>query len=320
MDVFACLAEVASRYGYVRPTLTDSPGIDVKGGRHPVVERVMPPGSFVSNDTRISTGDSQVAVLTGPNMAGKSTYIRQVALIVLMAQIGSYVPADSATIGVVDRIFTRVGLQDDLTTGQSTFMIEMVETASILNQATRRSLVILDEIGRGTSTYDGLSIARSVVEHIHNDPGLGCQTLFATHYHELTRLADTLPRVRNYTVAVSEDDGQVVFLHRILPGAADKSYGIHVAQMAGLPPTVIARAWEVLGELESDGRRAGGGRTGKGRRDASLQIPLFGGRDPTAEELAALDVSNMTPLEAINTLYRLQQKAREANGGDSTGG
>ena len=315
VDVFACLAEAASRYGYVRPTLTNGGGMEIKGGRHPVVERVMPPGAFVPNDTRISNDDAQVILLTGPNMAGKSTYIRQVAVIVLMAHIGSYVPADSAAIGVVDRIFTRVGLQDDLTTGQSTFMIEMVETASILNQATPRSLIILDEIGRGTSTYDGLSIAQSVVEHIHNDPGLGCQTLFATHYHELTQLAATLPRVRNYTVAVSEEEGQAVFLHRIVPGGADKSYGIHVAQLAGLPKSLIARAWEVLGELESD-VRGPAPRSRRRRRDASPQMPLFGGRDPTLEELAALDVHNMTPLEAINTLYRLQQKAREKQGGE----
>ena len=315
VDVFACLAEAASRYGYVRPTLTDAGGIEIRGGRHPVVERVMAPGAFVPNDTQSSNEGAQVIVLTGPNMAGKSTYIRQVAVIVLMAQIGSYVPADSATIGVVDRIFTRVGLQDDLTTGQSTFMIEMVETAAILNQATRRSLIILDEIGRGTSTYDGLSIARSVVEHIHNDPGLGCQTLFATHYHELTQLATTLPRVRNYTVAVSEEDGQAVFLHRIVPGGADKSYGIHVAQLAGLPKSLITRAWEVLGELESDGRGPAAKPRQK-RSDPSLQMALFGGQDATLKELAEMDVQNMTPLEAINTLYRLQQKARETSGGE----
>ncbi len=315
VDVFACLAEAASRYGYVRPELADTAGIDIRGGRHPVVERVMPPGSFVPNDTRSSDIDAQVIVLTGPNMAGKSTYIRQVAVIVLMAQVGSYVPADKATIGLVDRIFTRVGLQDDLTTGQSTFMIEMVETASILNQATPRSLVILDEIGRGTSTYDGLSIARAVVEHIHNDPGLGCQTLFATHYHELTQLAATLPRVRNYTVAVSEEEGRAVFLHRIVPGGADKSYGIHVAQLAGLPKSLVARAWEVLGELESGGRGPGS-RPRRRRKDPSLQMALFGGQHPTLEELAALDVQNMTPLEAINTLYRLQREARESRPGD----
>ena len=315
IDVFAALAEVSSGYGYVRPHLTDGDGMEIKGGRHPVVERVIPPGTFVPNDTYLSTNDAQLVVLTGPNMAGKSTYIRQVALIVLMAQIGSFVPAESATIGLVDRIFTRVGLQDDLATGQSTFMIEMVETAAILNQATSRSLVILDEIGRGTSTYDGLSIARSVVEYIHNNPRLGCKTLFATHYHELTQLANTAPRVRNYTVAVSEEGGDVVFLHRIVPGGADKSYGIHVAQLAGLPKTVINRAWEVLKDLEGDGAlRKGRPRAAraKGEGAATLPMALFNDSSQIMEELLRVDVSNLTPLEAINVLYGLQEKAKNS--------
>jgi len=317
IDVFAALAEAASRYGYVRPYLTNEEGIEIKGGRHPVVERVMPPGTFVPNDTYLSARrDAQLILLTGPNMAGKSTYIRQVALTVLMAQIGSFVPAESATMGLVDRIFTRVGLQDDLVTGQSTFMVEMVETATILNQATSRSLVILDEIGRGTSTYDGLSIARSVVEYIHNNPRLGCKTLFATHYHELTQLASTLPRVRNYTVAVSEDGGKVVFLHRIVPGGADKSYGIHVAQLAGLPKAVINRAWEVLGDLEGDRhpeRRPRATRSHPQKGAAAHQMPLFASEPPPlVEELLRLDVPNMTPLEAINVLYELQKKAKES--------
>ena len=315
IDVFSALAEMSSRYGYVRPHLTDGEEIEIKGGRHPVVERVIPPGTFVPNDTGLSTSDAQLVVLTGPNMAGKSTYIRQVALIVLMAQMGSFVPAESATIGLVDRIFTRVGLQDDLATGQSTFMIEMVETAAILNQATSRSLVILDEIGRGTSTYDGLSIARSVVEYIHNSPRLGCKTLFATHYHELTQLADTVPRVRNYTVAVSEEGGDVVFLHRIVPGGANKSYGIHVAQLAGLPRTVINRAWEVLRDLEGDGApQKGGSRAtrAKGEMAATLQMSLFNESSPLMEELLRVDVSNLTPLEAINVLYELQEKAKNS--------
>ena len=315
MDVFSALAEVSSSYGYVRPHLTDGEGIEIKGGRHPVVERVIPPGAFVPNDTDLSTSDAQLVVLTGPNMAGKSTYIRQVALIVLMAQIGSFVPAESATIGLVDRIFTRVGLQDDLATGQSTFMIEMVETAAILNQATSRSLVILDEIGRGTSTYDGLSIARSVVEYMHNSPRLGCKTLFATHYHELTQLANTVPRVRNYTVAVSEEGSDVVFLHRIVPGGADKSYGIHVAQLAGLPRTVINRAWEVLRDLEGGGApRKGSSRAtrAKGEAAATLQMSLFNESSPLMQELLRIDVSNLTPLEAINVLYELQEKAKNS--------
>ena len=315
IDVFSALAEVASRHDYVRPALTEGDTIDIKDGRHPVVERVLPIGTFVPNDTYLSTGDAQLTILTGPNMAGKSTYIRQVALIILMAQIGSFVPAGSATLGLVDRIFTRVGLQDDLATGHSTFMVEMVETASILNQATPRSLIILDEIGRGTSTYDGLSIARSVAEYIHNNPRLGCKTLFATHYHELTQLAGTLPRVRNHTVAVSEDEGQVIFLHRIVPGGADKSYGIHVAQLAGLPRAVTNRAWEVLKDLEgNDGSRDKRPKTVRTRRQAqALQMPLFGADPspllPLLEELLQMDVPNMTPLEAINKLYELQKKA-----------
>ena len=312
LDVFAALAEVASRHGYVRPRLTEAEGIEIRAGRHPVVEQVMPPGTFVPNDTCISSSDSQLVILTGPNMAGKSTYIRQVALIVLMAQIGSFVPAESVTMGLVDRVFTRVGLQDDLATGQSTFMIEMVETASILNQATSRSLVILDEIGRGTSTYDGLSIARSVAEYIHNNPRLGCKTLFATHYHELTQLGGILPRVRNYTVAVSEDGGEVVFLHRIVPGGADKSYGIHVARLAGLPGAVINRAWEALRDLEGDGHHERNPGHVSSKRAASLQMPLFNESSQLVEEVLQIDPSNMTPLEAINKLYELQQKARDS--------
>jgi len=218
LDVFAGLGEIAVRNGYVRPSLDMGDVIDIKDGRHPVVEGVLPPGGYVPNDVYLSNGDAKIIVLTGPNMAGKSTFIRQAAIIILMAQIGSFVPATQAVIGLVDRIFTRVGLQDDLTTGQSTFMVEMVETAAILNQATPRSLVVLDEIGRGTSTYDGMAIAQSVIEHLHNDPRLGCKTLFATHYHELTQLANTLPGVRNFTVAVAEEDGDVIFLHRIAPG------------------------------------------------------------------------------------------------------
>ena len=236
MDVFSSLADTAVESGYIRPKLNQENTIHVVNGRHPVVERVLDTGTYVPNDVELSNEETRVMVLTGPNMAGKSTYIRQVAIITLMAQIGSFVPASEATIGLVDRIFTRVGLQDDLATGQSTFMVEMVETAAILNQATPRSLVILDEIGRGTSTYDGLAIARSVIEHIHNDPRLGCKTLFATHYHELTQLSANLPGVRNCSVAVTEDGDSVVFLHKIVQGGTDKSYGVHVAQLAGGAP------------------------------------------------------------------------------------
>lgn len=315
VDVFAALAEVAVRYDYARPKLNEGDAINIKDGRHPVVERTLGAGAYVPNDLQISNGEARVIVLTGPNMAGKSTYIRQAAIIVLMAQIGSFVPAAAAEIGLVDRIFTRVGLQDDLTAGQSTFMVEMTETAAILNQATPRSLVALDEIGRGTSTYDGLSIARSVIEYLHNDPRLGCKSLFATHYHELTELAQTLPGVRNFSVAVTEEEGRVVFLHRIVPGGADRSYGVHVAQLAGLPRAVVSRAWEVLAELERGAAPGRGG--GKGRRSgqeaATAQMPLFQPEEPLREAALALDIPNLTPLEAINKLYELQERAR--NGG-----
>jgi DNA mismatch repair protein MutS len=246
-------------------------------------------------------------------MAGKSTYIRQVGILVLMAQIGSYVPADSAEIGLVDRIFTRVGLQDDLAVGQSTFMVEMVETAAILNHATPQSLIILDEIGRGTSTYDGLAIARAIAEHIHNNPTLGCKTLFATHYHELTALAEYLPRVRNYNVAVTEDRGNVVFLRRIVPGGADKSYGIYVARLAGMASSIVNRAWEVLKDLESrvQSRNMGGRVRRRSVSTPVQQMALFDAAHPVIEELRSLDVASMTPLEAINKLYELQERAGE---------
>ena len=318
LDVFAALAEVAIRYDYVRPRLNDGPAISIRDGRHPVVERTLGPGAYVPNDLQLDKNDARIILLTGPNMAGKSTYIRQAAIIVLLAQMGSFVPAAAAEIGLVDRIFTRVGLQDDLTTGQSTFMVEMEETAAILNQATPRSLVVLDEIGRGTSTYDGLSIARSVMEHLHNDPRLGCKSLFATHYHELTELAQTLPGVRNFSVAVTEEEGRVVFLHRIVPGGADRSYGVHVAQLAGLPRAVVSRAWEVLAELEKGalpGRVAGKGKGGRAApAAAALQIALLPPAQPLTDAVLSLDIPNLTPLEAINKLYELQEKARQGGG------
>ena len=318
VDVFCGLAQAAVDNGYVRPLVDEGPVIRIREGRHPVVERVLSSGEYVPNDVELSSSSdgngARVLVLTGPNMAGKSTYIRQVALITLLAQVGSFVPAAEAHIGLVDRIFTRVGLQDDLATGQSTFMVEMVETAAILNQATPRSLVILDEIGRGTSTYDGLSIARAVIEHLHNDPRLGCKTLFATHYHELTELAATLPGVRNYSVAVAEEgprpgkEAGVVFLHRIIPGGADRSYGVHVARLAGLPPGVVNRAWEVLDDLESQGE---GTRKRSARASPSQQLVLFPAGPSLADAVLALDVPNMTPLEALNKLYELQEQANQ---------
>jgi len=313
IDVLSAFAEVAARYSYARPKLTTDDSIAISGGRHPVVERALVDEQFVPNDVYLSNKDAQLIILTGPNMSGKSTFLRQVAIIVLLAQIGSFVPADSATIGLVDRIFTRVGLQDDLVTGQSTFMIEMLETANILNNATSKSLIILDEIGRGTSTYDGLSIAHAVAEYIHNHPRLGAKTLFATHYHELVDLANFLPRVKNFNVAVSEEGGEVVFLRKIIPGGADKSYGIHVAQLAGLPRAVVHRAGEVLTTLEDhiEVKAARSARPRRREKPPSEQLPLFGQKSPILDEILGMDVSSMTPLEAITKLYELQQKAKE---------
>ena len=311
IDAFASLAEIASRFGYVRPVLDEGDAVTIRRGRHPVVERMLPAGNFVANDAALASGGEQLIILTGPNMAGKSTYIRQVAVIVLMAQIGSFVPAESARIGVCDRIFTRVGLQDDLAMGQSTFMVEMLETAAILNHATPRSLIVLDEIGRGTSTYDGLALARAVAEHLHNNPRLGCKTLFATHYHELTQLADVLPRAFNYNVVVSEDKGQVVFLRNIAPGGADRSYGVHVARLAGMPASVVNRAWDVLAELEDDSRANRASPRLKRGSPQPQQMPLLTFTSPVVDELLALDVASMTPLDAINKLYELQERARE---------
>ncbi|MFN3742834.1 MAG: DNA mismatch repair protein MutS [Anaerolineales bacterium] len=302
LDVFAALAEVAAVNGYVRPEVTTEPVLEIHQGRHPVVEQTLEGERFVPNDVIFEPGEI-VRIITGPNMSGKSTYLRQTALIVLMAQIGSFVPAQAARIGIVDRIFTRIGAQDEIHAGQSTFMVEMVETANILHHATPRSLLILDEIGRGTSTYDGLAIAWAVVEYIHNHPGLRAKTLFATHYHELTQLAELLPGVRNYNVAVSEADGKVVFLHHIVPGGTDKSYGIHVAQLAGLPQPVIQRANQILSELERTSGRAV-------RTDDFLpqQLSLFPETNPLLEELKALDLNSLTPIEALTKLYEWQRK------------
>lgn len=311
LDVFLSLAEVAVRYGYVKPELNRGNAITIRGGRHPVVERSLGTGTFIPNDTYLCNDDAQIIILTGPNMSGKSTYLKQVALIVLLAQVGSFVPAESATIGVVDRIFTRIGAQEDLAAGQSTFMVEMVETANILNNATPRSLIILDEIGRGTSTYDGLSIAWAVVEHIHNHPSLGAKTLFATHYHELVALGNLLPRVKNFNVAVTEEGGKVVFLRKVVPGGADKSYGIHVAQLAGLPKTVIRRAQAVLEQLESGRALSRLERRIASGKEAGHQLPLFDHREALLREISQMDVDSMTPLEAITKLYELKKKAGE---------
>jgi len=308
IDAFCSLAEVAVHNAYVRPTLSDGDAIDIKGGRHPVVEQTIGSDNFVPNDAYLCNRDNQLVILTGPNMSGKSTYLRQVALIILLAQIGSFVPADSASIGIVDRIFTRIGAQEDLAAGQSTFMVEMTEAANILNNATPRSLIILDEIGRGTSTYDGLSIAWAVVEFIHNRPELGAKTIFATHYHELVDLAGILPRVKNFNVAVAEEGDRVIFLHKIVPGGSDRSYGIHVARLAGLPKSVIVRAQEVLANLESHDS----GRSKVSPHKTSLQIPLFSEGSRLADEINRLDVDSMSPLEAITRLYELKRMAGQA--------
>jgi DNA mismatch repair protein MutS len=311
LDTLASLAELAAGRDWVRPSLTDDSILRIDAGRHPVLDATLPQGEFVPNDCVQSPEAGMILLITGPNMAGKSTYIRQVALITILAQAGSFVPAEAAEIGVADRIFARVGASDELSRGQSTFMVEMVETARILNTATSRSLVILDEIGRGTSTYDGLSLAWAITEHLHEQ--VGCRTLFATHYHELTQLEESLPRVANLNVAVKEWNEEVVFLHRIVRGGADKSYGIHVARLAGIPPQVNERAKDVLAQLEADHRDAldrptiqsPGASTGGG----PYQMTLFGFADhPLLEEVQKLDVNAMTPIEAMQFLQNAKAK------------
>ena len=302
LDVLSSLAETAALGGYTRPQVHEGHELEIHEGRHPVVEQSLHSERYIPNDVIFEKGEI-VRVITGPNMAGKSTYLRQTALIVLMAQMGSFVPTDSAKIGLVDRIFTRIGAQDEIHAGQSTFMVEMLETANILHHATTRSLLILDEIGRGTSTYDGVSIAWAVIEYIHNHPHLRAKTLFATHYHELTQLAELLPGIRNYNVAVSEGDGKVVFLHKIVPGGADRSYGIHVGQLAGLPAPIIQRASEIMAELEKTS-----GRAVKINPQAAQQAALFPETSPLLDELKATDVNSLSPIEALNKLFEWQKK------------
>ncbi len=325
IDVFCSLSVVATRRNYVKPSINDKGVIQIKNGRHPVVEQMMRDDMFVANDTFLDNGKNRLSVITGPNMAGKSTYMRQVALIVLMAQLGSFVPAQEADIGICDRIFTRVGASDDLASGQSTFMVEMTEVANILRNATRNSLLVLDEIGRGTSTFDGLSIAWAVIEHISNSKLLGAKTLFATHYHELTELEGTIAGVKNYCIAVKEQGDDIVFLRKIVRGGADKSYGIQVAKLAGVPDSVIARAKEIAEEL-SDADI-----TAKAKEIADIssnitqhkavpkpdevdmqQLSFFDTvkDDDIIRELDSLELSTMTPLDAMNTLYRLQTKLK----------
>ncbi|MBT9769257.1 DNA mismatch repair protein MutS [Coprococcus catus] len=327
LDVLASLACVAQSNDYVRPSINTKGVIDIQGGRHPVVEKMNNNQMFIDNDTYLDNKNHRISIITGPNMAGKSTYMRQSALIVLMAQIGSFVPAKSANIGIVDRIFTRVGASDDLASGQSTFMVEMTEVANILRNATSRSLLILDEIGRGTSTFDGLSIAWAVVEHISNPKLLGAKTLFATHYHELTELEGKLDSVNNYCIAVREQGDDIIFLRKIIRGGADKSYGIQVARLAGVPDSVIDRAKEISSWLEetdvTDKAKNLQVRTSAKKKEvvreavpAEKQMSLFDiypADHPVLKELAGLDVSNMTPIQALNTLYELQKRLKETN-------
>jgi DNA mismatch repair protein MutS len=304
IDVHRSLACVAVDERWVRPLVDSSGVLDVDQGRHPLVERALGAGRFVPNDCRLDAAE-RIVVLTGPNMAGKSTFLRQVALLALLAQVGSFVPAERARVGVCDRIFTRIGAQDDLSGGLSTFMVEMAETAAILRQASGRSLVILDEIGRGTSTYDGMSIAQSVVEHIHEAPHLNCRTLFATHFHELTVLAERLPRVHNARVEVVEEGDGVTFLHRIVPGGADRSYGIHVARLAGVPAGVLLRARQLLAELERERPVAGSGIDAPDQLSLGIAVP----EHPVVAELAQLDIEGLTPIAALNKLAELRERA-----------
>ena len=327
LDVLASLACVAQSNDYVRPSINTKGVIDIQGGRHPVVEKMNNNQMFIDNDTYLDNKNHRISIITGPNMAGKSTYMRQSALIVLMAQIGSFVPAKSANIGIVDRMFTRVGASDDLASGQSTFMVEMTEVANILRNATSRSLLILDEIGRGTSTFDGLSIAWAVVEHISNPKLLGAKTLFATHYHELTELEGKLDSVNNYCIAVREQGDDIIFLRKIIRGGADKSYGIQVARLAGVPDSVIDRAKEISSWLEetdvTDKAKNLQVRTSAKKKEVvreavpvEKQMSLFDiypADHPVLKELAGLDVSNMTPIQALNTLYELQKRLKETN-------
>ena len=326
IDVYASLSVVATQNNFVRPKINEKGIIDIKNGRHPVVEKMISNDMFIANDTYLDNGMNRISIITGPNMAGKSTYMRQTALIVLMAQTGSFVPADSANICIVDRIFTRVGASDDLASGQSTFMVEMTEVANILRNATPKSLIILDEIGRGTSTFDGLSIAWAVVEYIANTKYLGAKTLFATHYHELTELEGTLDGVNNYCIAVKENGDDIVFLRKIVKGGADKSYGIQVAKLAGVPDVVLNRAKELVVDL-SDADISQKAKdiaqyskkldkmNDKYRKVNDLevkQMSLFDTvkDDDIVTDIMNLDISNMTPIDALNTLYKLQGKAK----------
>jgi DNA mismatch repair protein MutS len=311
LDVLASLAELASSRQYCRPELSNEQELEITDGRHPVLDQILPPGTFVPNDTQMGPETGMELLITGPNMAGKSIYIRQVALLTLMAHMGSFIPARKARIGLTDRIFTRVGASDELTRAQSTFMVEMTEAANILNNATARSLVILDEIGRGTSTYDGVSLAWAITEHLHDH--VGCRTLFATHYHELVELEKTKPRLRNANVAVRESSGEIVFLHRIVPGGADQSYGIHVARLAGVPAPVLERARAILAFLEKQHGPDPGPPAGPIRKlktGRALPGSLFAALpDPLVAELRTIDPDSLSPERAIALIRQLKELA-----------
>ena len=309
VDVLSSLAKVAEEMNYSMPEVDNGDVIDIKDGRHPVIEKILPSGAFVQNDAYLDSASNRLAIITGPNMAGKSTYMRQVALITLMAQIGSFVPASKAHIGVVDKIFTRVGASDDLSMGESTFMVEMMEVASILNNATSKSLVILDEIGRGTSTYDGLSIAWAVAEYIWDKQTCGAKTLFATHYHELVGLESKLEGIKNYHVAVKEKGEDIIFLRKILPGGTDESYGVHVAKLAGVPKTVTKRANEILKTLERKSILKEGNITKEEKAKNEGQLDLYNYKlAEIAHELDKIKLEEVTPIDALNILSKIKEK------------
>jgi DNA mismatch repair protein MutS len=315
IDCYLSLAECAVDYGYTKPVISESEEIEITSGRHPVVERILTAGEkFTPNDYNLANLDTQIVVLTGPNMAGKSVYLRQLGLIVLLAQIGSFVPAEKAVIGIVDRIYTRVGASDNISAGESTFLVEMQEAANILNNATNKSLILLDEIGRGTSTFDGLSIAWAITEYLHENPEVNAKTLFATHYHELNEMADIFPRIKNYKVEVREYDDKVIFLHKVSSGGADHSYGIQVAQMAGMPEFVTKRAKEILLNLEDKELTPYEIKKRKIQKfkDDEFQISLFEMKDDDLRnEISEISLDSITPLEAMNKLNALQKKVKK---------
>jgi DNA mismatch repair protein MutS len=315
LDCLYSFSQTATENRYVRPEINDSFVLDIKNGRHPVIEKRLPIGeSYIANDVLLDNNNQQIIMITGPNMSGKSAILRQTALIVLMAQMGSFVPADAAKIGLVDKVFTRVGASDNISSGESTFMVEMNETASILNNISPRSLILLDEIGRGTSTYDGISIAWSIAEFIHENAKAKCKTLFATHYHELNEMSKSFERIRNYNVSVKELGDRVLFLRKLTPGGSAHSFGIHVARMAGMPPVVLQRAEEVLKDLEfshANVGSTGGSKKGKKDKDPNMQLSFFQLNDPVLEqiheELIGLDINTLTPVEALMKLNEIKK-------------